>query len=128
MALVMVPYDKLLGGETDSGKYTSADAQTKGVIRFLQGYTGVDVSGYGFYFVDGDGEIVKYEGADYKLESTAPMTGGFYGDLDAIPENYTNTYYAKPFVNIEMCIRDSNNVYAPARKARHNSFIYVVRH
>ncbi len=101
MALVMVPYDKLLGGETDSGKYTSADAQTKGVIRFLQGYTGVDVSGYGFYFVDGDGEIVKYEGADYKLESTAPMTGGFYGDLDAIPENYTNTYYAKPFVNID---------------------------
>lgn len=100
MALVMVPYDKLLGGETDSGKYTSADAQTKGVIRFLQGYTGVDVSGYGLYFVDGAGEIVQYEGADYKLESTEPMTGGFYGDLNGIDENDSNTYYAKPFVDI----------------------------
>ena len=90
--------------EKDSGKYTKytdAGEQTLGVIRFLQAYSGEQPDSYGFYFVDGDGEIVKYEGADYKLESTAPMTGGFYGDLDAIPENYTNTYYAKPFVNID---------------------------
>lgn len=90
--------------ETDSGKYTSADDQTKGVIRFLQEYSGEQPTSYGFYFVDSNGTIVmENETTESKIENStdAIENGGFYGDLDAIPEGDGNTYYAKPFVNID---------------------------
>ncbi len=84
-------------GETDSGSYQTVDAETLGVIRFLQEYSGEEVSSYGFYFVNIDGEIIN--NSEIKAEGSFD-TDGFYGDLTDIRPNDLNNYYAKPFVTV----------------------------
>ena len=84
-------------GETDSGSYQTVDAETLGVIRFLQEYSGEEVSSYGFYFVDSESNII--ENSEIKAEGSFD-TDGFYGDLTDIKTNDLNNYYAMPFVTV----------------------------
>ena len=91
--------------DTDSGIYYIGNDKvggTKyGIIRFLQQYTGENVTEYGYYFVDQYGAIVK----NVKMsgtETTVTEKGGFSGDLTGIPnKNLEDQFYAVPYVCID---------------------------
>ena len=80
-------------GETDSGYYD--DGSRKGVIRFIQGYTGT-ATGYGFYVVDKDGGIIESN----KIQGSASINDaeGIYADLIDIQDNNRDSYYMKAYV------------------------------
>lgn len=83
-------------GETDSGYYD--EGGKKGVIRFLQGYTGT-ATGYGFYIVDKDGKIIESN----KIEGNKDLSDaeGIYADLIDIQENNQDSYYMKAYVVVD---------------------------
>ena len=87
-------------GFADSGRYSvNSGGAIYGVIRYLQEYTGAQPSEYGFYFIDNEtGKIIQGE----QITTTADMSeaGGFYGDLNAIPESSFGKYSAKAFVTV----------------------------
>ncbi len=82
--------------DTDSGYYTDVDGYTKGVIRFLQGFTTENtLTYYGFYIVDKNGVIIKNEQKEVSTGDHAvdPDTAGIYADLVGIPRNNNDFYY-----------------------------------
>ena len=99
------PTGELNEGVSDSGWYDTQDAAKVGVIRFLQQYSGDNVTEYGFYIVrGGDGKIVDQTKTTVSSkDSISKMieSGGFFTDVDGITENNEEsdvTYYAKAFV------------------------------
>ncbi|HIV86283.1 MAG TPA: hypothetical protein H9900_05680 [Candidatus Monoglobus merdigallinarum] len=86
-------------GSTDKGQYVDGNSEAQGVIRFFQPYTSAkEADKYGFYFFVGDtGEIITgtLEGA----ADGVTEAGGFYGDINAIPQSqWGTTIYAKGFI------------------------------
>ena len=83
----------------DSGYYQSSEGK-KGVIRFFQGVNADDVSDYGFYIVDDNGEIVD-EGIAHSQSEAITLTG-IYADLYGLPEESSpdipSKYTMKAFV------------------------------
>ena len=116
LAEISYSIDGVIGygkSDTDSGIYYTGNDKvggTKyGIIRFLQQYTGENVTEYGYYFVDQYGAIVK----NVKMsgtETTVTEKGGFSGDLTGIPnENLEDQFYAVPYV----CISEGQPVFGP---------------
>ncbi len=99
------PTGELNEGVSDSGWYDTQDAAKVGVIRFLQQYSGDNVTEYGFYIVrGGDGTVVDQTKTTVSSETDISKmieSGGFFTDVDGITENNEEsdvTYYAKAFV------------------------------
>ena len=84
-------------GEAESGYYTvdNKEGEKFGIIRFLQPLDG-EITGYGFYFLDASGNIVKTEKRVSKTETLSDGSQGIYADLSGIPETYTPKEKDKP--------------------------------
>ena len=97
-----ITWDK---GVTDSGYYNDENGK-KGVIRFLQGYSGTAES-YGFYLLDKESKII----VGSKIEGTEDINNadGIYADLINIEANNSDLYYMKAFVVV-----DGKEIWGPA--------------
>ncbi len=91
-------------GETDSGYYD--EDGKKGVIRFLQGYSG-EAEGYGFYLLDKESKIIV--GSKIEGKEDINNADGIYADLINIEENNSDLYYMKAFVVV-----DGKEIWGPA--------------